>query len=202
MSDKFILESPFANQDRNKFNNNYFYLCLVARKIMIENNASPLFFHALYTQFLNDDVQEERNLGLFNSFNWHSDGDAKLYAIDRGLKDSKGMMLGAADAIKKGMPVKFATAMPETHWISKRVAEINEIIDNQERWDAGLAFEIELRSIPENMERFEKNGELTDYVRHNQKDLEEVKNCIMEFFAPLVKAIEEERSQQKTDKAA
>lgn len=202
MSAKIILESPFANQDRNKFNNNYFYLCLVARKLMINEDASPLFFHALYTQFLHDNVQEERNLGLINSFNWHTHGDCKLYAIDRGIKDSKGMLLGAKDAIAKGMPVKFTTAMPETHWIAKRIAEINEIVDNQERWDAGLAFEDELRDIPENMERFEKNGELTNYVHYNQKDLEDVKNCIMEFFAPLVKAIEAERTQQDTSKAA
>ena len=37
MNNKVILESPFANTDVNKFNANYFYLCLVARKIMKED---------------------------------------------------------------------------------------------------------------------------------------------------------------------
>ena len=105
MTTKVILESPFANEDTQKFNDNYFYLCVAARKIMIEKDDAPLFFHALYTQFLNDDVQAERNLGLYKSFEYHSGADNKTYAIDRGI--SKGMILGAEDALKKGMDIKF-----------------------------------------------------------------------------------------------
>lgn len=193
MSDKIILESPFANTDRNKFNDNYFYLCLVARLLMKEQGHAPLFFHALYTQFLHDNSIEERNLGLYKSFVWHSDGDYKLYAIDRGLQNSKGMMLGAQDAIEKGMPVHFFTAMPETHWISKRIQEINQIIDNRQRWEAGLAFEDELRSNPENVARFDETGDLTGYSSYNEETLLEIKNCILEFFAPLVDAIRADR---------
>lgn len=193
MTDKIILESPFTNTVPNKFNDNYFYLCLVARLLMKEQDHAPLFFHALYTQFLHDNSIEERNLGLKKSFEWHTHGDYKLYAIDRGIQDSKGMILGAEDSIKKGMPVMFFTAMPETHWIAKRIQEINLIFDNQERWNAGLELENEIRSNSENMQRFEETGELTDYKEHNKEMIVDIKNCILEFFAPLVDSIREDR---------
>lgn len=193
MTNKVILESPFANTDRNKFNSNYFYLCLVARKLLKEDGDAPLFFHALYTQMLHDNSIEERMLGLNKSFEWHSHGDYKLYAMDRGISESKGMVLGAEDAIKKGMPIMFYSAMPKEHWISKRIEEINQIIDNQTRWETGLAFEKELKDIPEFMERFKQTGDLTGYTEHNEKIIEDVKNCILEFFAPLIDAIRTER---------
>lgn len=193
MSDKIILESPFANEDRNKFNDNYFYLCLVARQLLKEHDHAPLFFHALYTQMLHDNSIDERKLGLEKSFIWHSHGDYKLYAMDRGIQNSKGMILGAEDAIKKGVTVVFYTAMPETHWISKRIQEINQIIDNRQRWEAGLAFEDELRSNPENVARFDETGDLTGYSSYNEETLLEIKNCILEFFAPLVDAIRADR---------
>ena len=183
---KIILESPFSNKDQNKFNDNYFYLCLVARKLMKEEDHAPLFFHALYTQFLHDNKVDERNLGLFKSFEWHTNGDYKLYAIDRGI--SYGMILGAKDAIEKGMPVMFYTAMPENHWISKRVSEINETVDNQTRWDKGLDLMSELDS-----ELAEKTGDLTGYSKYNEDLITEVKDCILSFFAPLVDSIRNER---------
>lgn len=189
MTKRIILESPFSNADTNKFNANYFYLCLAARKLMIEQEASPLFFHALYTQFLHDNVIEERNLGLFKSFEWHTFGDCKLYAIDRGI--SAGMILGAEDAIKKGMPIAFFTAMPADHEISKRVTEINAIEDNQERWNAGLEYVTELRSVSL---AFEDTGALTGYMTHNEDMLRDVEECILEFFAPLVDHIRAARA--------
>lgn len=192
MTKRLILESPFANTDRNKFNANYFYLCLVARKLMVESGDAPLFFHALYTQFLHDNVVDERNLGLFKSFEWHTFGDCKLYAIDRSI--SKGMILGGEDAIKKNIPVMFYTAMPEKHWISKRVAEINVIVDNKERWETGLKFVEELKENSEMNKRFEFNGDLTGYAQFNEEHIANVKACIMEFFAPLVDAIRYEES--------
>ncbi|MFS1426484.1 hypothetical protein LMH73_004725 [Vibrio splendidus] len=191
MTKKIILESPFSNADRGKFNANYFYLCLVARKLMVEQEASPLFFHALYTQFLHDNVIEERNLGLFKSFEWHTFGDCKLYAIDRGI--SAGMILGAEDAIKKGMPVMFFTAMPVDHEISKRISEINSIEDNQARWNAGLEYVSEIQATSST---FEKAGELTAYKQHNSSMLNDVEECILEFFAPLVDHIRESRHQR------
>ncbi len=192
MSTKSILESPFSNSNAVIFNENYYYLCMCARKMMIDDDHSPLFFHALYTQFLNDDVQEERNIGLYRSFNWHTHGDAKVYAIDRGI--SKGMILGAEDAIEKGMPILFYTALPESHPVHKQVAQINLIFDNKERWAAGL-------KLVNSMKPFnEINGDLTEYRLHNQEELKNVYQCIMEFFAPLVDDIRNRHPEYKSTK--
>ena len=187
MTKRIIIESPFKNDNKNKFNDNYLYLCLVARRQMKEEKASVLFFHALYTQFLNDNVADERLLGLLKSLEWHTFGDCKLYAIDRGV--SEGMILGGEDAIKKDIKVAFYTALPENHWVSKRIAEINAILDNKKRWNAGIAFVNELKEINEYSERFENTGALTDYLDTNREIIKEIENCILEFFAPLVDAI-------------
>ncbi len=194
MSTKLILESPFANTNPTIFNENYYYLCMCARKMMLEQGASPLFFHALYTQFLHDDIQEERNIGLFRSFNWHSDAHNKTYAIDR--KISKGMILGAEDAIKKGIPVFFYTALPEDHEIAKKVAEINAIEDDKTRWDTGLDFINSLEMFDE------ENGDLTEYRSYNLDLLKDVYQCIIEFFAPLVDDIRNRHPEFKSSKAA
>ncbi len=191
MSKRIILESPFANTDRNKFNENYFYLCLVARKLMKEDNHSPLFFHALYTQFLHDNSIQERDLGIKKSLDWHTFGDFKLYAIDRNI--SKGMIIGALDAIEKGVRIQFYSAMPTYHWINRRLAKINCLTDNENRWNAGVAFIKELEDIEEMKERFDATGDLTGYTDFNSDTIDDVKNCILEFFAPLVDHIRNER---------
>lgn len=184
-----MIESPFKNKDIKKFNANYIYLCLVARKVILDDKDSPLFFHGLYTQFLNDNDETERNTGIITSFNWHSPSDFKLYAIDRGI--SKGMIMGAEDALEKNIPIKFFTAMPEEHWISKRVAEINLIIDMKERWMTGLAFVEKMQSDKIIKELFEEDGELTGYVIHNDVEINKIKDCLFNFFSPLIEYIKE-----------
>lgn len=188
---KIILESPFANEDQKKFNSNYLYLCVVARKLMIENEQAPLFFHALYTQFLNDNIKFERDLGLNKSFDWHTHGDYKLYAIDRSI--SKGMILGGEDAVLKGVPVYFFTAMPENSEEFNEVKIINENKDNKTRWIKGNKLVEKWNTDLEKKERFEKTGALSVYEAENEKDLNNVKNCLLNFFEPLIESIKNER---------
>lgn len=187
MANKLILESPFKNSNQTIFNDNYFYVNVCARKLMKETETAPLFFHTLYTQFLNDDDKEERDLGLYRSFEFHSDAEEKVYAIDRGI--SEGMILGAKDAISKGMPVKFYTVLPETTPIGQQIKEINSISDNKSRWEAGLDFIEKLKSSSEYGKRFNINGDLTNYKNYIQKDLSQVKNCLLTFFEPIIKEL-------------
>jgi len=190
MTTKIILESPFANENKQKFNDNYFYLCVSARKMMTEDGDAPLFFHALYTQFLHDNVQEERNLGLVKSFVYHSDADNKTYAIDRGI--SGGMILGAEDALKKGMDIKFYTVLPETDPIAKKIDTINNITNVEKRWKMGKRMVDQMMNTPKHKDSFEKTGDLTLYSHSIKSELKDVKKCIMEFFAPLVDSIRAE----------
>lgn len=192
---KSVLESPFKNDNQSIFNDNYFYVNACARKIMLENDVAPLFFHTLYTQFLSDNKTEERNIGLFRSFEYHSHADEKLYAIDRGI--SGGMILGAEDAIKKGMPIKFFTVHPASSKVGKKISEINSIEDNQTRWNAGLEFVSSLTSDPLVEKRFSLNGDLTNYKHEIREELSDVKKCILEFFEPLVKSIRKEMAKEK-----
>lgn len=200
MTTKIILESPFANDNKQKFNDNYFYLCVAARKMMIDDDNAPLFFHALYTQFLHDNVKEERNLGLVKSFVYHSSADNKTYAIDRGI--SKGMILGAEDALKKGMDIQFYTVLPESSDIAKKITEINKISNVKTRWEMGQRYVSKLMEHPKHKESFENTGDLTLYMPTIQKDLKEVKKCILEFFAPLVDNIREELSINNKNKVS
>lgn len=197
MTTKIILESPFANENKKKFNDNYLYLCTSARKMMIDDDNAPLFFHALYTQFLHDDIQEERNLGLFKSFHYHTSADNKTYAIDRGI--SKGMILGAEDAIEKNMEIKFYTVLPTTHIIHQKIEEINKIKDNKLRWIAGNKLVDKLLNNPSHKKSFEDSGDLTKYSKYVKDDIENVKKCILDFFAPIVDNIREELSISKTN---
>lgn len=186
MSKNNLIESPFSNSNQRIFNDNYYYLCLVARKMMIENGSAPLFFHALYTQFLNDNIKEERNLGLQQSFKWHTLGDSKIYAIDRGISD--GMVKGAEDAILKNISIYFYTALPENHEFAIQIERINKIENNKERWEAGLKLIQNTKNnlSVEDIERFENNGDLTNYTLFNLSDLNKVRQCLLEFFAPII----------------
>lgn len=196
MTTKIILESPFANENKQKFNDNYFYLCVSARKMMTEDGDAPLFFHALYTQFLHDDIQEERNLGLVKSFVYHSSADNKTYAIDRGI--SGGMVLGAEDALKKGMDIKFYTVLPKSDPISKKIDEINKISNIEKRWEMGKRMVERMMTTPKHKESFENTGDLTLYSKSDaiKTELKDVKKCIMEFFAPLVDSIRAESKNE------
>lgn len=189
MNRLILLESPFSSDSQKVFCDHYFYLCLVARKLMKEQNDAPLFFHALYTQMLNDNVVKERDLGLEKSFHWHTKGDCKLYAIDRGI--SKGMILGALDSIEKNIEIQFFTAMPETHWVSRRIQEINVILDNKSRWEEGVKLVKELEKIQ--LDNGDSSPDLTGYTEHNQNDIDLIKNCILEFFAPMIDFIRQDR---------
>ena len=188
MTKRIILESPFANNDNNKFIENYFYLCLVARILMKKGNHSPLFFHALYTQFLNDRDKAERKLGLYNSFDWHTHGDFKLYAIDRGFSD--GMLKGALDAIEKNIDIFFFTALPKDHWISNKIDEINKEELNEKRLELGQKF---ISTLSATSTTFESKGELTEYKDYNTEYFSDIKDCILNFFAPIVDFIRAER---------
>lgn len=188
MTKRIILESPFANNDKNKFIENYLYLCLVARILMKKGNHAPLFFHALYTQFLNDRDEAERKLGLYNSFDWHTHGDFKLYAIDRGF--SEGMLKGALDAIEKNIDIFFFTALPKDHWVSKKIEKINKEESNEKRLELGQEL---VATLTETSTTFESKGELTEYKEHNAEYLSDIKDCILNFFAPIVDFIRAER---------
>lgn len=84
---KVILESPYAgNVALNKL---YAYNAMID---CLNRGESPLASHLLYTQFLDDESQEERNLGIEAGLAWLDVADATVVYYDRGI--SKGMKQG------------------------------------------------------------------------------------------------------------
>ncbi|WP_210498917.1 hypothetical protein [Vibrio crassostreae] len=182
---KVIVESPFKNKDENLRNENLIYLNVVFRRLAIKEGKSPLAFHSLYTQFLDDNDDFERKLGLDLSFTHHPDSECKLVAIDRGM--SHGIALGIIDAIEKDMPVYYFTLCSEETEVAQRIKEINEIEDNKERSNVAMDYIASLGSIG----ALNDFGDFTDYREYCVEETETVKKVINKFFAPLVEYINE-----------
>lgn len=198
---KSIIESPFKNEDQTRLAENLMYVFVASRKLMVEDKVAPLFFHSLYTLFLDDNVKEERDLGLFRSFEWHTDADEKLYVIDRGL--SAGMILGAEDAIKKGINIRFATLCPEGHGVHRMVNELNDIEDPVERLHEAKYLIEKLQNHYAGL--FDKNGDITPWRSYNEADYQKVVETIEKFFSPLIdhiRKVEKEPEQSRHNHTA
>lgn len=84
---RVILESPYAGEVyKNKV---YAYACM---SDCLYRNESPIASHLLYTQFLNDNIRKERELGIEAGLAWTDVADATVVYYDRGI--SKGMKKG------------------------------------------------------------------------------------------------------------
>jgi hypothetical protein len=94
--EKVIIESPFSGDVEA----NLKYLNDCIRDCILNYNESPFASHLLYTKALNDDIEDERELGIQAGFKWRDTRTKTVFYIDRGF--SKGMIEGLKDAIKKG----------------------------------------------------------------------------------------------------
>lgn len=99
------IESPFFVKDnKQETRNNIKY----ARECMYEclkRGYSPFASHLLYTQCLDDNFIEDRELGINAGLEFLEVVDFSLVYIDRGI--SEGMKLGIEEANKKGIPVYY-----------------------------------------------------------------------------------------------
>jgi len=100
-----IMESPF-NGDRkeNLKNINYARRCM--RDCLLKEEY-PFASHLLYTQegILNDNIQEERNLGIEAGLCWGRLAEATIVYTDFGITD--GMKKGIKRAEKEGRKVEY-----------------------------------------------------------------------------------------------
>ncbi|ELP6119270.1 TPA: hypothetical protein I7730_01395 [Vibrio vulnificus] len=180
------IESPFANDLEYERIENLLYVNAVARKVVLEDpNVSPLFFHSFYTQFLHDDILEERQRGLNMSFVYHAMAEESLVAVDRGI--SSGMWKGIEAALSKGRPVVFYTMCQKNslEWLTIR--DINKIENEGEKiesmkrllsiWAEGAS---EITSTSQlDLTTFRGEPE-------NEKIYADVKDIVNRFFTPIV----------------
>ena len=96
------LESPFAGNIKEHLT--YARRCM-AHSISL--NEAPLASHLLYTQpgILDDDIPEDRQIGIYAGKNWALHAQATVVYTDYGI--SAGMEFGIDHALKNGRPVFF-----------------------------------------------------------------------------------------------
>ena len=99
---RVIVENPYTAHIEK--NTHYARLCL--HDCLLRNEA-PFASHLLYTQegVLDDDVPEERKLGMLAGFVWGSVADAVVVYTDYGI--SNGMKEGIKRAEAEGRPVEY-----------------------------------------------------------------------------------------------
>jgi len=99
---RVIIESPFAGD----VNRNLKYLRAAMRDCLLRGE-SPYASHALYTQagVLNDELPDERKLGMEAGWRWMSAAEAVVVYTDLGM--SRGMKEGIALAEELKKPIEY-----------------------------------------------------------------------------------------------
>jgi hypothetical protein len=108
-----IIESPYAARKDGEWDpagveENLRYLRAAMHDCLLRGEA-PYASHALYTQegVLNDQVPEERKLGIAAGFAWNRRAEASVFYVDRGI--SSGMREGIKNAVSEQRPIEFRT---------------------------------------------------------------------------------------------
>jgi hypothetical protein len=100
-----ILESPYAAGTDAQLEANVTYARACVRDSLMRGEA-PIASHLLYTQpgILDDDIPEERDLGIEAGLAWRAVAQASVVYTDRGV--SRGMKHGIRAAKLAGIPIE------------------------------------------------------------------------------------------------
>ncbi len=101
-----IVESPFFNKDEDLQILNIFYARECMRDCLYRGEA-PYLSHLLYTQILDDNIEEERNFGIQAGFEFRKVINHTIVYTDLGI--SKGMECGIKNALEMGNTVEYRT---------------------------------------------------------------------------------------------
>lgn len=99
---RVIVESPYRGNVSE--NEEYARRCLMD---CVLRGESPIAFHLLLTQILNDDIIEERQIGLECGFAWQGLADAVIVYIDKGYSEE--MAAAANLALANDIPIEYRT---------------------------------------------------------------------------------------------
>lgn len=95
-----ILESPYAGN--RKLNTKYALKCM---RDSLKRGEAPFVSQLLYTQVLNDNVKEERLIGMNSHHAWQNKADAMVVYTD--LSISPGMREAIDKATEAGLSVEY-----------------------------------------------------------------------------------------------
>ena len=101
---KVVIESPYRGHStvERERNRRYAISCMIDS---MKRGEAPYASHLLYTQFLNEENKNERNLGIEMGLTWGE--EAELVAVYKDLGVSKGMTLGIRRAKKNGKTIEY-----------------------------------------------------------------------------------------------
>ena len=97
---KVVIESPYSGDVEN--NLRYLFDCMLD---CLSKGESPYASHALFTQFLDDDFEHERELGINAGLAWADCADYIVVYTDRGI--SEGMQYAIDQHIKNHRIVEY-----------------------------------------------------------------------------------------------
>lgn len=96
---RVLLESPYSGEvDRNI---QYAKQCMLDS---IKRGESPMVSHLLYTQVLNDDIIEQRIIGIQAGHSWMDCVETVVVYADFGISGGMARAIGLASS--KGIPVE------------------------------------------------------------------------------------------------
>ena len=103
---RVILESPYAGNTKR----NLQYARLAIKDSLLRNEA-PIASHLLYTQkgILDDNIPQERQLGINAGLAWTPLADKHVFYIDYGY--SKGMLYAKQFALNNNIPTEERTIL-------------------------------------------------------------------------------------------
>jgi len=117
---KVLVESPFkGNRERNLC---YARACL---KDCFQRNEAPFASHLLYTQegILEDDIPEERRIGIEAGLLWGKEAEKTVVYIDLGI--TSGMSYGIIRALSENRPIEIR-GLPA--WRGQHLPEHEELL--------------------------------------------------------------------------
>ncbi len=122
---RVIIESPFRGENayQQERNQRYALICL---KDSLARNEAPFMSHLIYTQVLNERVQEERDFGIDVGLFWGECADLTAVYFDNGI--SEGMKKGIDHAIKMGRPVEYRKVADSCEIEKFESARLNSIL--------------------------------------------------------------------------
>ena len=111
---RVIIESPYSgNWWQRHLNRRFAKRCLLDS---LKRGEAPLASHLLYTQVLNDSLDEQRRMGMSAGWSWTIVADACVVYVDRGI--SLGMAVGIRRAEFSDVPVEYRALSP-AHQLDK-----------------------------------------------------------------------------------
>ena len=97
---KVLLESPFrGNKEMNIM---YAHECFLD---CLKRDETPFASHLLYTQMLDDDKPDERDLGIKAGLEWGKQAEKTVVYTDFGI--SSGMQYGIDNAKENNRPIEY-----------------------------------------------------------------------------------------------